>query len=149
VTDARRHRIRRHAALRTAALALVFLAGCASSVTPVASYPANVGACTGPITKARVLSIGSAAGYTTEARRHAIEGRVRVAFTIDETGVASNLRVVQGLGYGLDEAALASVRTMEFSPATSCGVPVSSQFTASIRFVLGSPPHRPEPWWAQ
>jgi protein TonB len=44
--------------------------------------------------------------------------------------------VVEGLGHGLDEAAVAALRGAKFNPATHCGQPVSSTFVVSVRFAL-------------
>lgn len=74
--------------------------------------------------------------YTEEARTAGIEGKVRVELTVDATGAVTDVKVLESLGHGLDEAALAAVRAASFEPALSCGKPVSATFTVSIRFAL-------------
>jgi len=57
-----------------------------------------------------------------------------VELTVDETGRVVEVRVLQGLGYGLDEAALAAARSATFEPALRCGKPSRATFTISMRF---------------
>ena len=44
------------------------------------------------------------------------------------------VRVLSGLGYGLDEAALAAAQSASFEPAVRCGKPARATFTISMRF---------------
>jgi protein TonB len=74
--------------------------------------------------------------YTDEARTATIEGRVRVRIEVDATGAVSNVEVLEGLGHGLDEAAIEAVRGARFDPALRCGEAVSATFTISVRFTL-------------
>jgi len=75
--------------------------------------------------------------YTDAAREAGVEGKVRVELTVDETGRVVNVRVISGLGHGLDEAAVAAVRDATFEPAVRCGKPSRSTFTLGIRFSAG------------
>jgi periplasmic protein TonB len=75
--------------------------------------------------------------YTDAAREAGVEGKVRVELTVDETGRVVNVRVIAGLGHGLDEAAVAAVRDATFEPAIRCGKPSQSTFTLGIRFSAG------------
>jgi periplasmic protein TonB len=93
--------------------------------------------CNEPIVKAKVLHVEQP-GYTAAAKSARIEGRVQLILDIDEQGNVINARTKNGLGYGLDEAALAASKKMRFSPATRCGKPVAAPFLLAIRFVLGS-----------
>jgi protein TonB len=72
--------------------------------------------------------------YTLEARQAEIEGVVRVEVTVDETGHVVNARVVSGLGYGLDDAALTAARASTFEPASRCGKPVIGTVVLPFRF---------------
>jgi protein TonB len=76
--------------------------------------------------------------YTEDARRARVEGRVRIELAVNEQGVVTNAKVLDSLGHGLDEAALAAARDLRFAPATHCKKPVSSPFVIAMRFVLGS-----------
>jgi protein TonB len=59
-----------------------------------------------------------------------------VELTVDATGAVAQARVVEGLGHGLDEAAIEAARTYRFEPATRCGKAVSATFTIAIRFTI-------------
>lgn len=74
--------------------------------------------------------------YTSQAREAQIEGRVRVEITVDELGRVANVRLIAGLGHGLDEAALEAARASSFEAATRCGKTVASTFVLGMRFSL-------------
>jgi protein TonB len=90
-------------------------------------------ACDEPQQKPKPISVPQPV-YTEAARSQGIEGKVRVELTVDANGTVTSVRVLQGLGYGLDEAALAAARAARFSPALRCGKPTSATFTISVRF---------------
>lgn len=75
--------------------------------------------------------------YTAEGQAAGVEGKVKVRITVDAEGKVTDVQLVEGLGHGLDESAIATVRTWRFNPATKCGKSVSSSFTVNVRFVLG------------
>jgi TonB family protein len=83
----------------------------------------------------RVLTHPSAA-YSDEARRRWIEGTVIVQAQFDEAGNITVLKVVKGLGYGLDENALAVLKDWRFSPALRNGLPVSAIAEIEVPFKL-------------
>lgn len=93
--------------------------------------------CEGALTKARPLSLVRP-DYTEEARRARIQGRVRIELALDDHGEVQTAHVLDGLGYGLDEAALEAARRLRFSPALRCSRPVAAPFVIAMRFVLGS-----------
>jgi TonB family protein len=76
--------------------------------------------------------------YTDDARAHGIEGTVTIEASMSEDGRITNMRVLNGLGFGLDEAALASVQEWEFSPATRDGIPISVVAEIDVPFSLAS-----------
>ena len=57
--------------------------------------------------------------YTEKARKAHISGRVRLDATVGTDGRVRDVKVMESLGYGLDEAAIKAVRTWEFIPATN------------------------------
>ena len=59
---------------------------------------------------------------------------MRVEVTVDEAGHVISARVVSGLGYGLDEAALAAAKASHFEPASRCGKPVIGTVVLPFRF---------------
>lgn len=69
--------------------------------------------------------------YTDEARTKKVEGDVVIQVTFTATGEVKVVRVVQGLGYGLDEAAEAAARQIRFRPAERNGQSVDT--TANVR----------------
>jgi TonB family protein len=74
--------------------------------------------------------------YTTEARSLKIEGHVSLEVVFLATGSIRVIRVVHGLGHGLDEAAQQAARQVRFKPATRGGVPVDTDATIDIAFEL-------------
>jgi protein TonB len=93
-------------------------------------------ACDEPQVKPRPRSVPQPA-YNANARAAGVEGKVRVRLTVDETGKVVDVAIIAGLGYGLDEAALAAAREATFEPATQCGKAVRATFTISMRFTAG------------
>src|SRR5262249_8842459 len=55
--------------------------------------------------------------YTEEARQKRIAGVVVVQAIFRTDGLITNVRVIRGLGYGLDECAVRAVRRIRFNPA--------------------------------
>ena len=100
-----------------------------------AAAPAVVDGCDEPAAKPKPRNVPQP-GYTDAARAAAVEGKVRVQLTVDEAGHVVSVKLLQGLGYGLDEAALAAARQAEFEPAVRCGKPTSATFNISMRFSL-------------
>jgi TonB family protein len=71
--------------------------------------------------------------YTDEARGARIQGEVIVEVRFETSGKAQPLRVITGLGYGLDENALQAAAQIQFRPAERNGKPVDQ--TALVHFV--------------
>jgi protein TonB len=55
--------------------------------------------------------------YPAEAKRLGIEGTLRVRLVVDATGHVASALLLDHLGHGLDELALARARAIEFTPA--------------------------------
>jgi periplasmic protein TonB len=110
-------------------------AAAASVKRPLAAQAAAPAAdgCDEPAAKPRPVNVPQPA-YTDRARAAGIEGKVRVELTVDESGRVVNVRVLTGLGYGLDEAAIAAAERASFEPALRCGKPARATFTISMRF---------------
>jgi TonB family protein len=103
---------------------------------PVAAALPSDG-CDDPPAKPKPISVPQP-GYTPDAQAAAIEGKVRVQITVDETGKVVDVKLLQGLGHGLDEAALLAARSATFEPALHCGKPTRATFTLGMRFKLPS-----------
>ena len=67
-------------------------------------------------------------------REHVTVGATSFWLGISTTGAVTAARVIEGLGHGLDEAALEAAKQSTFSPATKCGEPVETTFTIGMRF---------------
>ncbi len=74
--------------------------------------------------------------YTDEARALRIEGEVLVEVLFPANGKARVLRVIKGLGHGLDESARKAAEGIRFRPAMRGGTPVDSVVVAHIEFQL-------------
>jgi TonB family protein len=74
--------------------------------------------------------------YTDEARSARIEGTVSLELEFTAAGDVRVLRVVRGLGHGLDEAARRAALRIRFKPAQSDSGPVDSRATVHITFRL-------------
>lgn len=74
--------------------------------------------------------------YTDEARNRKIEGDVLVEVVFAASGEVKVVRVVRGLGFGLDEAAEAAARQIRFKPAMQDGQAVDSPAIAHIKFEM-------------
>lgn len=74
--------------------------------------------------------------YTDEARQLRIEGEVLVEVIFRASGQVQTVRVVKGLGHGLDEAALRAAEQIRFKPALQQGQPVDFPAVAHIVFQL-------------
>jgi TonB family protein len=74
--------------------------------------------------------------YTDEARSARIEGIVTLDLEFTAAGDVHVLRVVRGLGHGLDEAAERAALRIRFKPAQSEGRAVDSRATVHITFRL-------------
>jgi TonB family protein len=75
--------------------------------------------------------------YSEEARVAKFQGTVVLAVEIAPSGSAENIRVMKGLGLGLDENAVAAVQQWRFQPATTKdGAVVTVQATIEVNFRL-------------
>lgn len=55
--------------------------------------------------------------YTDEAREAKVQGRVTLRVLVGADGRASQIQIAQGIGMGLDDRAVQSVRSWKFAPA--------------------------------
>lgn len=72
--------------------------------------------------------------YTAEARQLKLEGEVLLQVVFSASGQLQVVRVVHGLGHGLDEAAVAAAQRIRYKPALRQGSPVD--FPATIHIVF-------------
>jgi TonB family protein len=75
--------------------------------------------------------------YTDEARKARVQGTVLLEVVMLPDGRAGEVRVIRGLGLGLDESALKTVRTYRWKPLVGPGgKPVAVEFSVEVNFRL-------------
>lgn len=76
--------------------------------------------------------------YTAEAMREKIQGQVEVQAIVGVDGTVTRARVIRSLdtALGLDDAALAAVRSWLFKPGTKDGQPVPVVVSLNLDFRL-------------
>lgn len=83
-----------------------------------------------------IAEISSRLYYTVEAQKNNIEGKVYVLAYINQKGIVDSTKVIQGLGYGLDEIAGDAVFKSKFTVAEQDGIPVKVEVAIPIIFKL-------------
>jgi protein TonB len=76
--------------------------------------------------------------YPPEAKAKKIEGKVVLELLIDATGRVRDAKLISGLGYGLDEAALNAITQFKFHPAEVSGKAVAVRIPFTYHFLLKS-----------
>ena len=74
--------------------------------------------------------------YTDEAKKLRIEGEVLLEVVFESSGKLRVVRVIRGLGHGLDEAAVQAAEQIHFKPALRDGQPADSTAVLHIVFQL-------------
>ena len=76
--------------------------------------------------------------YTDEGRQMKIEGEVLLDVVFTASGQIRILKVVRGLGHGLDESATRAAEKIQFKPAQKDGHPADFEAVLHIEFQLAS-----------
>jgi periplasmic protein TonB len=74
--------------------------------------------------------------YTEEARTAKTQGTCTLWLIVDAAGHPRDIRVIHGLGFGLDAKAMDAVRQWRFDPALKDGKPVNVQISVEVEFRL-------------
>lgn len=75
--------------------------------------------------------------YPELAREYAVEGTVVILLKLDRKGRITDRRVIKGLGFGCEEAALAALDSLPpWNPARAAGKRIGSNVYVPIRFRL-------------
>jgi TonB family protein len=74
--------------------------------------------------------------YTEEARSKRIEGEVLLEVVFEASGKLHVVKIVRGLGHGLDDAAVHAAEQIRFKPALRDGQPSDSTAVVHIIFQL-------------
>ena len=88
------------------------------------------------VTRPEIVEYTTPPLYSDEARQRSIEGIVIVGARVEPDGHVSRVRVVQGLGAGLDQNAIVALRQWRFRPGTRAGAPVAMDAEIDIEFTL-------------
>jgi len=104
---------------------------------PIAGNPgAPVAKVEEPTFEMPVVTYEPRPAYTPEAKQLKIQGRVTLEVRFTASGRIEVLRVVNGLGHGLDEQAKAAAQQIRFKPAMKNGQPVDQVTLVHISFQL-------------
>jgi TonB family protein len=76
--------------------------------------------------------------YTDEGRQLKIEGEVLLDVVFSASGQIRIVKVVRGLGHGLDESAVHAAEKIQFKPAQKDGHPADFEAVLHIEFQLAS-----------
>lgn len=74
--------------------------------------------------------------YTEQARLAKTQGTCILWLIVDDQGHPRDIRVVRGLGFGLDAKAIDAVKQWRFQPAMKDGRPVNVQISVEVGFKL-------------
>ncbi len=74
--------------------------------------------------------------YTEDGRRRGIEGDVVVEIIVRSDGSVGSVKLLSGLGAGLDQRAMDAVKQWRFNPATRYGTPVDVIVEVAVEFKL-------------
>jgi TonB family protein len=74
--------------------------------------------------------------YTPQGRKDKVQGTVVLWVGVDASGNVAGVKLVKGVGKGMDESAIETVRTWKFKPATKKGKPVPVMCVVEVGFRL-------------
>ena len=83
-----------------------------------------------------LLTLSCGAAHSDEARRAHLLGTAVLSLVVDKDGQPEIIKVVQGLGLGLDEKAIEAVEHWRFKPGLKDGKPVSVGVMVEVSFQL-------------
>jgi periplasmic protein TonB len=74
--------------------------------------------------------------FSEEARKAKVAGNVLVALWVGTDGLPTHVRVLRGIGMGLDEKAIESVKQWKFKPGMENGKPVVTEVDIEVNFQI-------------
>ena len=84
-----------------------------------------------------VAAIQKAARYPSRAMGAGVEGRVYVSFVVNAQGDVVDVKIVKGLGSGLDEETVRAIKTLpRFIPGKQNGREVSVSYSVPVTFKI-------------
>lgn len=82
-----------------------------------------------------VAAIQKQVKYSRQALSNGVEGKIFASFTVNPQGEVTDVKIVKGLGFGLDEETLRAIKTLpRFIPGKQNGREVSVSFTVPISY---------------
>jgi protein TonB len=72
--------------------------------------------------------------FSDEARQKKVSGNVLVYLQVDANGRPTHIRILRGIGMGLDEKAIEAVSQYKFKPAIQNGHPVAVEMNVNVDF---------------
>jgi len=85
---------------------------------------------------APVLTYSVPPEYSEQAKKDKTSGIVLVHLWVDEQGRPQHVRVLHGVGKGLDEKAVEAVKQYKFNPAMEAGKPVLVELNTEVNFKI-------------
>ena len=110
-----------------------------SGTTTTVPEPTDKRVLPGEVTPPTVLSRIEPV-YSEAARKAILEGTVELSAIIRKDGSIEGVKVLRGLGLGLDESAVRALRNWRFRPGMKDGSPVDLRINIEVTFSLRSPP---------
>jgi TonB family protein len=99
-----------------------------------------------PGVKSPVVLFNPVPWYTDEARNAKIQGVVLLQLVVRKNGTTDNFKVIRGLGYGLDESAISTIRDKwRFQPGSYNGTPVDVMVNVEVSYKLYDRPPKTSP----
>ena len=74
--------------------------------------------------------------FSEEARKAKVAGNVLVALWVGVDGLPTHVRVLRGVGMGLDEKAIEAVKQYRFRPGMENGKPVMTEVNIEVNFQI-------------
>jgi TonB family protein len=74
--------------------------------------------------------------YSPEARKARLQGTILLSLVVAVDGIPQDVKVVRGLGLGLDEKAVEAVQGWRFKPAMKGGEPVATRAQIEVNFQI-------------
>lgn len=71
-----------------------------------------------------------------EAKKAHIRDTIVVSFDVNFDGKVQDIRIIKGVGYGIDEQIVKILSTLPFEPAIANGIPVRQNLMITIPIVL-------------
>ncbi len=89
-----------------------------------------------PFPTGGMKSIYSNIEYPEHAKKNGVQGRVFAMIYVDESGNVNDVKIIKGIGFGCDEAAIEGIKKTKFNPGEHKGSKLKVKFAMPITFKL-------------